>query len=235
MSQTATNSVSLSTAASLPLNYHLTLCLYCSKSSDLQQVSATELFHIMASRKRPAPELDNYTDITEPFQTANLHGVLKTLSPVKKGKTCRYFDGVLTDGTSTMRLVGFRQDQQKRLITFSENKTPISLQDCQIKVSRQGNQMEALLKNGTKISPSTRKFDIPEGDDADTSAAITMAEIQEIQPFDKVSASVKVLHKKRSHPNPRRKDKARHDRWRSHVHHNCYSVGGICGHYVTRQ
>ena len=150
----------------------------------------------MASRKRPAPELDDYTDITEPFQTANLHGVLKTLSPVKKGKTCRYFDGVLTDGTSTMRLVGFRQDQQKRLITFSENKTPVSLQDCQIKVSRQGNQMEALLKNGTKIFPSTRKFDIPEDEDADTSAAVTVAEIQEIQLFEKVSASVKVLHKK---------------------------------------
>ena len=147
--------VSLSTAASRPLNYCLTVCLstaaspapellldcvslhcsksapellldcvslYCSKSSDLQQVSATEVFRIMASCKRPAPELDDYTDINEPFQTANLHGVLKTLSPVKKGKTCRYFDGVLTDGTSTMRLVGFRQDQQKRLITFSENK-----------------------------------------------------------------------------------------------------------------
>ena len=139
----------------------------------------------MASRKRLAPKLDNYIDITEPFQTANLHSVLKTLSPVKKGKTCRYFDGVLTDGTSTMRLVGFRQEQQKQLITFSENKTPVSLQDCQIKVSRQGNQMEALLKNGTKISPSKRKFDIPEGDDDDTSAAITIAEIQEIQPFKK--------------------------------------------------
>ena len=35
--------------------------------------------------------------------------------------------------------------------------------------------MEALLKNGTKIFPSTKKFDIPEGDDADTSAAVTMA------------------------------------------------------------
>ena len=34
----------------------------------------------MASRKRPTPELDNYIDITEPFQTANFHGVLKTLS-----------------------------------------------------------------------------------------------------------------------------------------------------------
>ena len=56
--------------------------------------------------------------------------------------------------------------------------------------------MEALLKNGTKIFPSTRKFDIPEDEDADTSAAVTVAEIQEIQLFEKVSASVKVLHKK---------------------------------------
>ena len=95
--------------------------------------------------------------------------------------------------------------------------------------------MEALLKNGTKIFPSTRKFDIPEDDDSDTSAAVTVPEIQEIQPFEKVSASVKVLHKKRSHPNPRGKDKARRYRRRSHIHHNCYSVGGICGHYITGQ
>ena len=119
--------VSLSTAASLPLNSAPELLLdcvslYCTKSSDLQQVSATEVFRIMASRKRPAPELDEYTDITEPFQTANLHGVLKTLSPVKKGKTCRYFDGVLTDGTSTMRLVGFRQDQQSDSLHFQKTK-----------------------------------------------------------------------------------------------------------------
>ena len=40
---------------------------------------------------------------------------------------------------------------------------------------------------------------------------------------------------KRSYSNPRWKDKARCDRWRSHVHCNCYSVGGICGHYITRQ
>ena len=134
-------SLCLSTAGIFitPNYYILTLCLYCSKSSYLQQIATTDIFCIVVSnsRKRPAPELDNYADITEPLQTAKLHGVLKILSPVKKkeGKTSKYFGGKFTDGTSTIRLVGFRQDQQKQLTTFSENKTPVSLQDCQIKLS----------------------------------------------------------------------------------------------------
>ena len=61
-----------------------------------------------------------------------MHAVIKSLSPVKKGRHFIYFNGVFTDGSSTLRMVGFCSEQQKRLSAFSRDKTPISLQNCEI-------------------------------------------------------------------------------------------------------
>ena len=151
------------------------------------------------SRKRsaPPPELDDYTAVSEPCPTANVHGVVKTLSPVKKGKRSKYFDGVLTDGTSNLRLVGFHSEQQKRLCTFSKDKTPVALQNCELKPSRQGNTMEVILKTATQIVKSPKKIEVLEDEaDADPLSPMTVADIKELQPFEKVSTIVKVISKK---------------------------------------
>jgi len=113
----------------------------------------------MDSSKRPAPpELHNFNDVSQPYSNANLHAVIKSLSPVKKGRHSIYFDGVLTDGSSTLRTVGFHSEQQKQLSAFSRDKTPISLQNCEIKQSRQGHQMEVMQKidSDCEISESNR-------------------------------------------------------------------------------
>ena len=36
---------------------------------------------------------------------AKIHGVLTALSPMKKSRTCKYFDGEITDGKNNMRLL----------------------------------------------------------------------------------------------------------------------------------
>ena len=152
----------------------------------------------MYSRKRPAPpELHNFDDVSQPYPNANLHAVIKSLSPVKKGRHSIYFDGVLTDGSSTLRLVGFRSEQQKRLSTFSRDKTPISLQNCEIKQSRQGHQMEVMLKNSTQIVKSPKIIEIPDEEDIpEIPAVITLSQIQHVQQYQKVSTDVKVLVKR---------------------------------------
>jgi len=152
----------------------------------------------MDSRKRPAPpELHNFDDVSQPYPNANLHAVVKSLSPVKKGRHSIYFDGVLTDGSSTLRMVGFRSEQQKRLSAFSRDKTPISLQNCEIKQSRQGHQMEVMLKNSTQIVKSPKVIEVPDEEDIpEIPAVITLSQIRHIQQFQKVSTEVKVLVKR---------------------------------------
>ena len=150
----------------------------------------------MASRKRPSPELDHFDDVNQPYPTANLHGVIKTLSPVKKGRNSNYFDGVLTDGTSTLRLVGFRSEQQKRLNSFSRKKTPVSLQNCEIKPSRQGHSMEVMLKTATQILHSPKVIEVTDEDVPETPQVRTLLQIPQIQPFPKIAADVKVILKK---------------------------------------
>ena len=125
------------------------------------------------------------------METANIYGVLKTLSPVKKGKHSNFFDGVLTDGTPDMHVVGFRSEHRRRLGAFSDSKDPVTLQDCQVKLSRQGHEMEALLKNTTKISPSAKIFKIPD-EDQSGHGSVTLAEVEDRQTFDKVTVVVKV-------------------------------------------
>ena len=44
----------------------------------------------------------------------------------------------MSDGTSRMRVVGFKADQRKKLLEFSQTEAPVVLKDCQIKISRKG-------------------------------------------------------------------------------------------------
>ena len=114
-----------------------------------------------SGRKRRAEEIDDYSNIGESeHENANLHGVMRNLSPVKRGKRASYFEGHMSDGTSRMRVVGFKAEQRKKLLDFSEKETPVVLKDCQIKISRQGHEMEVLLKSSTKISASDKEFDM---------------------------------------------------------------------------
>ena len=85
------------------------------------------------SRKRAAEEIDDYADIGDlECENANVHGMLRNLSPVKKGRRASYFEGHMSDGTSRMRVVGFKSEQR------NECGTPVLLKGCQVKMSRQG-------------------------------------------------------------------------------------------------
>ena len=54
-----------------------------------------------------------------------------------------------------MQIVGFRSEQQKKLLGFHQNKKPTHIVNCEIKPSRQdGDKMEVMLKNMTKIQES---------------------------------------------------------------------------------
>lgn len=67
------------------------------------------------SRKRTADavavEVENLTSLEKPLSKVTVHGVITTVSPVKCGRSCNYFEGTIADYTDTCRIVGFRVQQ----------------------------------------------------------------------------------------------------------------------------
>jgi len=71
-------------------------------------------FFIMV-RKQTIKEADNITDLEKPMLNTSLHGAITSLSPIKKGWKPLFFDRMLEDDTSKVRVVGFEADLQKKL------------------------------------------------------------------------------------------------------------------------
>ena len=92
----------------------------------------------MASRKRHFEEVDNFDAIDKPMSNANVHGIVTSLSPVKKGQKSVYFDGTVSDGASKICLIGFNSKQQKMMEEFMSQRKAVKLTDCEIKQVRRG-------------------------------------------------------------------------------------------------
>ena len=60
------------------------------------------------------------------IQSANIHGVPKNLSPVKKGKKASYFEEEMSNGSCRIHFVGFKAEHQKRLLPFTEKDEPVN-------------------------------------------------------------------------------------------------------------
>ena len=58
------------------------------------------------AKKRSHEEIENIDDVNGPMSSTSIHGAVVTLSPVKKGRKALFFDGLLADETSKIRLVG---------------------------------------------------------------------------------------------------------------------------------
>lgn len=53
--------------------------------------------------------------MAKPVGSANVHVVISSLSPIKRGRKSNYFEGTVSDGKLKLRLVGFSQAQQKQM------------------------------------------------------------------------------------------------------------------------
>ena len=102
-------------------------------------------------------EIEEVDSLEEPVSTASLHAVVSSLSPVKKGRNSDYFEGTVTDGKSTVRLVGYKRSQQSKIQRFMDKQQPILLDDCEIKKARRGPRME-IMQMATATTSSLKKF-----------------------------------------------------------------------------
>ena len=126
----------------------------------------------------------------EPRSTASIHGVISSLSPIKKGCKSNYFDGSVSDGKSKVRLVGFSPSQRTRMKNMMERKQAVKFDDCEIRHAGRGQKMEIVLKGKTKISMSPKKFDF--ANILIEEEIIPLSGIESKGVFDRVSVRVKV-------------------------------------------
>ena len=125
--------------------------------------------------------------------SARVHGVLTSISPVKKGRKQNYFEGKLSDGSSKVRFVGFDSKQQKSMSELLTKKRAIEIKNCEFKSSRRGDEMEILLKSDSKINASDKKIDVPDIEfEDDTPEEIALDALQSKYVFAKVTVNVKV-------------------------------------------
>ena len=82
---------------------------------------------------------------------------------------------------------------RKKLSTFQHRRVPIKLEDCEVRQSRQGYNMEILLKNTTKITESSKDIDTSREDSDDLPTSITLLQLSDIQLFQKITTSVKII------------------------------------------
>ena len=121
------------------------------------------------SRKRTIEEVDNINDVDKTIPNSSLCGTLTSLSPMKPGRNSSYFEGTLADYTSKIRFVGFETFQQRKLSELFEQKATVKLMNCEVKKARSGDGYELLLKR------------------------YTIAEIESLNMFDKVTIHAKVV------------------------------------------
>lgn len=68
----------------------------------------------MAKKRVYSEEVDNLDEV-KTATNLTVHGAVTAISPVKKGTRSIFFDGMLADNTSRLRMVGFNSVQQKQL------------------------------------------------------------------------------------------------------------------------
>ena len=143
----------------------------------------------MAKRKL---ELDDLQEITDPVPAASLHGVIQSLSPLKKGKQCDYYEGRFKlNDNSTQRFVGFKKSQQVKLKQLMDDMKPVHLDDCEIKKVRRGNTMEILVKSTTNIVQSPKKFNPHFLDSVDQVTPLNLLQSKEV--YERINVKVKII------------------------------------------
>ena len=114
------------------------------------------------------------------MSSTSIHGAV-----VKKGRKAMFFDGVLADETSQIRLVGFQGMQQRKLNDYHEKNIAVALENCEVKPARQGEGYEVMLKTSTLIKQSPKKLDVASlmADIATASKTITLSSLESLDDF----------------------------------------------------
>ena len=142
--------------------------------------------------KRSLQEFLEVSSVDEPTTSAMIHGVVSTVSPMKKGRKCQYFNGTLTDGQKDIRILGFDEAQQKKLKESFISKQAIVLGNCEVIQNETSSDLTIKMKDFTSINESPTKFEV-DSTSNQSDALLTIEEIKD-NINNKVTFVAKVLH-----------------------------------------
>lgn len=153
----------------------------------------TQCNKMACKREHEMEEFEDISKVLHPSPKAKINAVLTNVSPMKRSKTCSFFDGEITDGKSTMRVFGFDDTVRRKLISYEESKSPVMFENCEVKPSRKGNQLEVLLTKYTEISSCQKTFDITKISATKFGKDISLSELKDLATFTRVSLAVKAV------------------------------------------
>ncbi len=152
----------------------------------------------MATKRSLEVECEEGEDVSavvSPSAMAKIHGVVTSISPMKKSRSCSYFDGEITDGKANMRIFGFdaAAGVRKKLLEFEGKKESVMLSKCEVKRARQGDQMEVCVGKYMEVEKSEKVFDVGNVADKKKGKAIVLSGLGQLSQFQRVSAAVKAI------------------------------------------
>ena len=109
--------------------------------------------------------------------------MVTSVSPMKKSKSCSFFDGEITNGKACMRVFEFDVSVRRKLVEFEATKSAVTLAKCEVKSSRKGEELEGLLKKHTDLLKSQKVFDILEGATKKLGKEIVLSNLTDVAAF----------------------------------------------------
>ena len=135
------------------------------------------------------------SDLKEPCSSASIHDVVTGLSPLRvSAKTNRrYFDGKISNDTSSKRFVSFNTKLFKTLKKARDDTSSINLQKCSVKRSNLNiDELEIIVTDKSNVTNSPKKFKIDSN--VDVISSVNLADIHSICLNSNVTVSVKVTN-----------------------------------------
>ena len=98
-----------------------------------------------------------YFEVSEAKESSNavVNGMVTELSPVKKSKkdeSVKYFTGEVCDGKGSLRVICFQPQLRERLNSAFEEKSAVSLVNCQVREACGGwirDRVDKFIKGGS--------------------------------------------------------------------------------------
>ena len=141
-------------------------------------------------------EIEKIEEVDRPITSTQVHGGVIMLSPVKKGRKSLFFDGMLADDTSKIRVVGFDAGQQRKLTEYHQSNRTVELLNCEVKPSRLGEGYEVMLKSSTQIRESPKKLDVAVLKVDASPKVVSLEDLDGLAVFDRATVNIKAVEMK---------------------------------------
>jgi hypothetical protein len=147
--------------------------------------------------KRPRDDEFDVSEIPSPKKEANVYGIVVDVSPVKKSNknpNIQYFDGQVSDGKKTVRVVCFDTKKKSVMDQAKEDKKPLVFRNCQIKQANSGDyELIASTNTNIRLAPDkTFQVDTEEIIPVDNNLS-SLSDLQDLAVNQRIIVKAKVI------------------------------------------